>query len=153
MTKKSVTWDRDTNRPDKLGGGFFVEGGVLHVWVEDDYYNGSVAAADLPALLELVREAMGQTREPYEPPAIVSTVQLSPIAAAMAAAQLTPEQIEERRRIGEERAPKRTEAVKQWMKRSLEHAAELCIACKHARGVHTPDCEECDDCERFEERQ
>lgn len=75
-------------------------------------------------------------------------VPLTGAAAALAAAQLTPEQIEQRKRIGEERAPKRTAALTKWMQRSIEHAAEPCTTCNHARGAHTPDCEEC-DCERF----
>lgn len=98
-------------------------------------------------------------RAVYEPPAIESTRVLEPgelaptrtAAQVLAAAQLTPEQIEERRRIGERREPKRTAALAHWMKRSLEHAAEPCGFCDHARGVHTPDCEDC-DCEHFAAR-
>jgi hypothetical protein len=143
---KSVTWDTGAS----FAGGLFLKDGVLRVWVADDAYNGAIAASDRPVLLELVREAMG--RQSYEPPAIESTVDLAPrahtAAEVLAAAQLTPEQIEERRAIGARREPKRTAALANWMKRSIEHAAAPCAECQHARGAHTPDCEEC-DCERF----
>lgn len=64
MTSKSVTWTRDEDRAFNLGGGLFVEDGVLRVWVEDDHYNGAVARADLPALLALVLEALGDGEKP-----------------------------------------------------------------------------------------
>lgn len=147
---KSVTWDTGAS----FAGGLFLKDGVLRVWVADDAYNGAIAASDLPVLLELVREAMG--RQPYKPPAIESTVDLAPrprtAAEVLAAAQLTPEQIEERRAIGARREPKRTAALERWMTKSIEHANEPCGACQHARGAHTPACELC-DCGRFESRQ
>jgi len=79
-------------------------------------------------------------REEYEPPAIESTRELSPVAAAIAAAQLTPEQIAERRAIGERRAPKRDAALKRFIQRTAAEqaraSANLCASCGHSESEH-----------------
>jgi hypothetical protein len=85
----------------------------------------------------------------YEPPAIESTRVLTPVQQAMlVAASLTPEQVEERRRIGAAREPLRIAALERHHRESMLHAAAPCV-CSHSRGAHTPDCEQC-DCDRFD---
>lgn len=105
--------------------------------------------AGAPHVHRLTDECFARERAAYEPPAIESTRELSAVQQAMlVAANLTAEQVEERKRIGAAREPLRIAALERHHREGMLHAAAPCV-CSHSRGAHTPDCEQC-DCDRFD---